>query len=113
MALEKTVYIGPFIQCESLNELEICPQGIIGVDENGKIVYVARDMKGRPLPALEGWEHAKVVHTERHGFFFPGFIGMHYTHACAQEIDSMQIRIYTHRNTPMLASLVNRPYLTG
>lgn len=75
MALEKTIYIGPFIHSESLNELDICPNGIIGVDEDGKIAYISRDMKGRPLPALQGWENAKTIYTERYGFFFPGFIG--------------------------------------
>ncbi|KAK3117096.1 hypothetical protein LTR53_001901 [Teratosphaeriaceae sp. CCFEE 6253] len=77
MALEKTIYIGPFIHSDSLAELEICTNGMIGVDEEGKIAYVSRDMKGRQLPAQEGWENAKTVYTDRHGFFFPGFIDTH------------------------------------
>jgi len=76
MALEKTIYIGPLIQSDSLTELEICTNGMIGVDEDGKIAYVLRDMKGRQLPSQEGWENAKTVYTERYGFFFPGFIGI-------------------------------------
>ncbi|KAK4956476.1 hypothetical protein LTR10_006001 [Elasticomyces elasticus] len=77
MALNKTVYVGPFIHCESLNQLDICTNGMIGVGEDGKIAFVSRDMKGRQLPAQEGWEHAKIVYTRQYGFFFPGFIDTH------------------------------------
>ncbi|KAK1078558.1 hypothetical protein LTR33_007131 [Friedmanniomyces endolithicus] len=77
MALQKTIYIGPFIHCKSLNDLDICPNGMIGVDEHGKISHISREAKEGQLPALGGWEHAKIVRTERHGFFFPGFIDTH------------------------------------
>ena len=76
MALEKTIYIGPFVHCESLNELDVCPNGMVGVDEDGKIAFVLRSMKGRRFPDDEGWEEAKIVRILDHGFFFPGFIGM-------------------------------------
>ena len=74
-SLEKTIYIGPFIHCESLTELDICPNGMIGVDEDGKIAFVLRSIKGRRFPDGEGWEQAKIVRVQDHGFFFPGFIG--------------------------------------
>ncbi|KAK1066813.1 hypothetical protein LTR74_006863 [Friedmanniomyces endolithicus] len=77
MALHKTLYIGPFIHCKTLNDLDICPNGLIGVDEDGKISHVSRDAKEGLLPAQGGWEHAKIVRTEQHGFFFPGFIDTH------------------------------------
>ncbi|KAK3672977.1 hypothetical protein LTR78_007087 [Recurvomyces mirabilis] len=77
MSLEKTIYIGPFVHCESLNELDVCPNGMFGVDEDGKIAFISRDMKGRPLPAHQGWENAKVVRIQDYGFFFPGFIDTH------------------------------------
>lgn len=79
MALERTIYIGPFIHSESLTELDICVNGMIGVNEDGKIAFIRRDSKGRQLPIEEGWEQAKVVRTQDYGFFFPGFIGMLYS----------------------------------
>ncbi len=50
MTLEKTIYIGPFVHSESLTELDICPNGMIGVDEAGKIAFIRRDVKGQQLP---------------------------------------------------------------
>lgn len=76
MALEKTLYIGPFVHCDSLTELDICPKGMIGVDESGKIAFVIRSIKGQQIPIEEGWEEAKTVRINGPGFFFPGFIGM-------------------------------------
>lgn len=73
--LEKTLYIGPFIHCESLTELDICPNGMIGVDENGKIAFILRSIKGKQIPHAEGWENAKAVWINGPGWFFPGFIG--------------------------------------
>lgn len=77
MGLEKTLYIGPFIHSESLDTLDICPNGMIGVNELGKIAFILRDIKGRRFPSGEGWESAKVVRIQDHGFFFPGFIDTH------------------------------------
>lgn len=74
-SLEKTLFIGPFIHCESLTELDICPNGMIGVDEGGKIAFVVRSIKGQRIPFAEGWEDAKTVRINALGFFFPGFIG--------------------------------------
>lgn len=76
MALEKTLYIGPFIHCETLTELDICPNGMIGVDEKGKIAFIVRSVKGQQIPFNGGWEDAKTVRINGPGFFFPGFIGM-------------------------------------
>lgn len=75
MFLQKTLYIGPFIQCDTLTDLDICPNGMIGVDEDGKIAFVLRSMKGEQIPIEGGWEEAKVVRIDGPGFFFPGFIG--------------------------------------
>lgn len=74
--LEKTFYIGPFVHCESPTELDICPNGMIGVDERGKIAFINRSHKGKRIPFEEGWEDAKVVRINGMGFFFPGFIGI-------------------------------------
>ena len=76
MALEKTIYIGPYIHCETLTELDVCPHGMIGVDEDGKIAWIIRDIKGRMIPHDGHWENAKIVRIQDHGFFFPGFIGL-------------------------------------
>jgi guanine deaminase len=73
--LEKTLYIGPFIQSESLTELKFMVNGMVGVDEEGKISFIRKDHKGRQIPIDGEWEKAKVVFAGRNGFFFPGFIG--------------------------------------
>ena len=75
MALEKTIYIGPFVHCESLTELDVCPNCMIGVDEDFKIAFILTSMKGRMIPYDGQWEKAKIVRIQDHGFFFPGFIG--------------------------------------
>lgn len=75
MALEKKIYVGPFIHCISLTELEICLAGAIGVDEDGKIAFVLKNVEDGKLPTREGWEAAKTVKVEGNSFFFPGFIG--------------------------------------
>ncbi|KAK5169455.1 uncharacterized protein LTR77_005431 [Saxophila tyrrhenica] len=77
MSQKKTVYIGPFIQCKTLTDLDICPNGMIGVDEGGRIAFVLRDERGRKIPEGDGWEDAKIVRIQDHGFFFPGFIDTH------------------------------------
>lgn len=74
--LGKTIYIGAFVHCKSLDELEVWPEGAIGVDEDGKIAFIMRDEESGQSPANQGWERAKVVQLKDHGFFFPGFIGL-------------------------------------
>ena len=80
MALQKTIYLGPFVHCKSLTELDICPIGAIGVDENGTISFMDRDAKVNDYAVTkEGWAKAEIVRIKDAGFFFPGFIGMrHY-----------------------------------
>ncbi|KAK5132184.1 hypothetical protein LTR08_009307 [Meristemomyces frigidus] len=73
MALEKTVYIGTYIHSESLTKVDVAVDGSIGVGEDGKIAFVLRDTTEVP----EGWRNAKVIRTQDHGFFFPGFIDTH------------------------------------
>ena len=76
MASGKTIYIGAFVYCQSLTQLDICPNGMIGVDEGGKIAFILRDVEGRRIPEGEGWKEANIVRIQDHGFFFPGFIGL-------------------------------------
>ena len=75
MVQPKTIYAGTFIHCRSLTELEICPNGAIGVAENGKIAFVRQNVNEDSAPSENGWKDAKVVQTPENGFFFPGFIG--------------------------------------
>lgn len=72
MALRKTVYVGPVIQCKSLSELNICLDGAIGVDENGKIAWVTRE---QPAGLEKEWQEARWIYLGENEFFFPGFIG--------------------------------------
>lgn len=76
---ERTLYIGTFVHCASLTELDVCVNGVIGVDESGKIAFISRDSEeeGEQTPTPEGWEQAKTVRINGsgQGFFFPGFIG--------------------------------------
>jgi hypothetical protein len=69
----KTVYVGPTIQSISLTELDINLHGSIGVDENGKILFVEREQVAR---SDKEWLDAEFVHLGENEFFFPGFIGM-------------------------------------
>ena len=113
MALEKTIYIGTCIHCETLTELDIVPNGMIGVDEQGKIAFVLRSMKGRRIPNGEGWEQAKIVRIQDHGFFFPGFIGLCPPSNILVVAHNEQIHTYMLRNTLTLVSLANRLSWTG
>ena len=79
--LEKTIYVGAFVHSKSLQELEICQKGAIGVDENGTIAFVERDVTDPEAPGKKGgWESAKIVKVGENGFFFPGFIGKESCH---------------------------------
>jgi hypothetical protein len=71
----KTVYVGLIIQSKSLTDLDINLHGSIGVDENGKILFVQRD---QPARSDKEWMEADFIHLGENEFFFPGFIGMAY-----------------------------------
>ncbi|KAL1616510.1 hypothetical protein SLS56_011397 [Neofusicoccum ribis] len=75
----KAIYIGPFVHCKSLQELDICEKGAIGVDENGKIAFIERGIDGTDsvVKKHHGWSDASIVTIKDHGFFFPGFIDTH------------------------------------
>lgn len=76
MAVDKTIYVGPFVHCVSLQEIEICTTGAIGVDESGKIAFVDRDVQVDGYSSQrDEWKGAKLVRISDQGFFFPGFIG--------------------------------------
>jgi hypothetical protein len=116
---EKTIYLGAFAHCTSLQEVEICEAGAIGVDSNGKIAFVERDIGDIPAYQLrerkEGWEKAKVVQTQDQGFFFPGFIGkLQFIPDVVSQTDVIyQILTSMPHNIQTLASSENQHYWIG
>lgn len=74
MALERTIYLGTFIHCRSLTEVEVVENGSIGVDEHGKIAFVEHKSSSN---VREGWESARTVQAKSNAFYFPGFIDTH------------------------------------
>ncbi|KAF1841999.1 guanine deaminase [Cucurbitaria berberidis CBS 394.84] len=83
-SISKTIYVGPFVHSTSLTDLEIEEKGAIGVDENGVIAFVERNVSQAGIEDVKsrnpGWQDAQVIKLEGNGFFFPGFIDTH-THA--------------------------------
>ncbi|KAF2007109.1 guanine deaminase [Amniculicola lignicola CBS 123094] len=81
-SISKSIYFGTYVHSKSLTELEIRPDGVIGVDEKGVIQFLETNVKDvESLKSRrEEWKDAKVVKIKGEGFFFPGFIDTH-THA--------------------------------
>lgn len=76
MTPKRTLYVGPFVHSKSLQDLEICQEGIIGVDEHGKIAFIERVGNDAGAAAgKHGWSTYEIVRIRDNGFFFPGFIG--------------------------------------
>jgi guanine deaminase len=74
---KKTLYVGAFIHSKSLQALEICQKSVIGVNEEGKIVFIERVIESvAALPRADEWKEASIVEIAPHQFFFPGFIGV-------------------------------------
>jgi guanine deaminase len=74
----KAIYVGTFIHCKTLGELQIFHNAILCVDESGKIIRIEEDQDGIYLAQLTrtpGWEKCTVVKAKEGQFFFPGFIG--------------------------------------
>lgn len=82
--IPKTVFFGSFVHSVSLNKLEILENAAIGVDENGIIAFVEKNIENFSIEDIksqqDGWSDARVVSIEGTGFYFPGFIDTH-THA--------------------------------
>ena len=76
MAHVRTIFFGPFVHCKTLQEVDICEHGAIGVDETGIIAFIEREVQELdPVVKKHGWEDCRVVRIYDSGFFFPGFIG--------------------------------------
>lgn len=78
VSIQKTIYVGSFAHSVGHAELEVCARGAIGVDEEGVIQFVDKDVGDEEDADVsggrEGWNGARIVGV-RDGFFFPGFIG--------------------------------------
>lgn len=76
------VYLGTFIHCKSLAEIEILHDAAVFVNEQGKIVAIEKDIKDVDAALLHAakldWDTQEVVARAcgREQFFFPGFIGI-------------------------------------
>jgi hypothetical protein len=109
----KTIFIGPFVHCKSLEELDICEHGAIGVNEKGVIAFIERDVEGGdadPVAKKHGWVNPKVIRIYDTGFFFPGFIGTFKSRKFDEMQDqrfrskfyaNLMIRRYTHTRLPI------------
>ena len=76
------VYIGTFVHCKTLTEIEILHDAAVFIDEQGKIVAIEKDIEDVDA-ALSGasklgWDTQDVIVRAcgKEQFFFPGFIGM-------------------------------------
>lgn len=80
-SLQRTVYAGTFIQCLSLTDLDILENAAIGVDENGVIAFIEKDVKepgGAEVAEQKyGWKDSSIIKGvgDSTAFFFPGFVG--------------------------------------
>lgn len=79
---QKTLFLGSFVHCKSLGELEFLHDSAVCVDEKGIIVAFEKGCDQKKVeetvyPKL-GWTAGEVtVRTSQPGqFFFPGFIGL-------------------------------------
>lgn len=117
---KRTLYVGPFVHSESLQDLEICQEGIIGVDEHGKIAFIERaEIDAAAAAEKHGWSSYEIVRIRDNGFFFPGFIGMslmsifYFSLLKTREgiiLTSAKIPTSTPRNTQTLASSASPHY---
>lgn len=71
----RRIYIGPYVHCSSVDELEICENGAIAVDEHGKIALVSKHSHEQQVELDSEWRDAEIVQLPKNAFFFPGFIG--------------------------------------
>lgn len=74
--ISKTIYLGAFVHCVSQTELEIGENGAIGVDEEGIIRFVEKNVDLHAVHEKHReWKEAKTIELAGNGFYFPGFIG--------------------------------------
>ena len=81
-----TVYSGTFIHCKSTTELEVLEHALVGVDEQGVIRFLEKDIQqnGKSVEDIVHrwgwggqngeWELVEFGGDDRY-WFFPGFVG--------------------------------------
>ena len=80
-SLQRTIYVGTYIHCLSLTQLELLENAAIGVDENGVISFIEQDMKEPGVAEVAeqkyGWKDSSIIKGigDTTAFFFPGFVG--------------------------------------
>ncbi|KAF3273660.1 hypothetical protein TWF970_008859 [Orbilia oligospora] len=78
-----TIYFGTFIHSprDEASKLDVCEEGAIGVNSDGVIDFVERDVKDIDsiVDKYPSFKNAEIVQTRPEGtqFFFPGFIDTH------------------------------------
>ena len=78
ITMKRHLYYGPFVHSVSISKkLDICDKGAIGVDNDGKIAFVERNVEcvEEVLERHPLWRTDGVVKAPKGCFFFPGFIG--------------------------------------
>ncbi len=74
--LEKTIYVGTFVQCLDRHSLSIDENAMIPVNEYGQIVFIPVMPTDLNAIASEcGWSSYRVVNASANQFFVPGFVG--------------------------------------
>lgn len=84
--LRPTVYSGTFVHCTACDELEVLEHALVGVDEDGVIRFLEKDVPatGKSVDDIvNGWDLGKANGDWRlvackiagRSWFFPGFIG--------------------------------------
>ena len=81
METRHKLFLGSFVHCKALDELEYLHHAAVAVGKEGTIVAVERECdearaRETVLPRL-GWgdDEVEVVKAREGQFFFPGFIG--------------------------------------
>lgn len=76
--LKPTIYYGTFVHSKSPELLDRLGDTAVGVDDQGKITFVRREVEDIEAVVEEfGWrgKDYEVIRANEHQFFFPGFIG--------------------------------------
>ncbi|KAG0367985.1 hypothetical protein BGZ54_002883 [Gamsiella multidivaricata] len=72
------VFYGALIHSLSIKEIEYIKQGLLFIDNQGKIAKLVKDVsQDKVEAALEGVDREKVVHLTEDQFIIPGFVDTH------------------------------------
>jgi hypothetical protein len=98
----RTLFLGSFVHCKNLDELETWHNAAVFVDERGVIVSIEKDTdlqhaKNTLVPRI-GWVEGEytVRQAKKGEFFFPGFIGMFNVYLDVQSQASVSLILNRH-----------------